>query len=762
MKKIFNRMISILLVISTLLTTIVPAYAAGEEEYICELRLIYADSYDEASDILEDSEFYDYKILKENLNKDTGKKGVWLAYKTTTDIEDAITDLSVMQMDGGYKDGNYQEMIKESYEEYISMGETYLEAIDYFLEAYNAGNFLAKSAYRQLNFYTVIDEEASFDGQLLGDIFYDGIDAPELATIFMQGNSYALNNIRALIAMGVAYNEDGKTYMQKVEAAAAEMVKNPDVYKDNDYDELAELVAPTLSVFKDMFVELAAYESELNYEDEEITETELYYAEYMAIAEMMKNVKYLDGKTLYQFCEEYNLSNPDYTLLYPLVAALNEGQVAMTKVAHYYDVVRYSISGISEEEIEKTLDQMEESYGKNPFNVYTGVDRSIYEGSFALTTEAYRSDAYTESGLANAYFGEGRAWVTGAQIASGVIGAGLWISSFVKGAADKALLTNKITHAADRLAFARMMNAGQIRLNGATFNTQLTELMTKHFPDIDPTIISQTPFVEKYQIVMDTFGRDFDQTLYYGLSAKEQNLIMNVNHRMNEAQQITQSAQETAKDLTQASRFNGISAGAAALHIIGGAMMIYSAISLGLTRYNYYHPDYDDIPIAMVNLIDTIDGDRYIKYDVVHEAEAKSDGKYAPGDLNAFEGQRWNALYYTKSYEAGKPLLADSFSVSNNNNIPKENYAPVHRFGEVICYDLNKYNFDDDTSIYLSVKQSKKQKSAVSDVPEVVGSLFSSGFLFLAGGVGALAGVGGTLGTQAFMKKKRATKNKNA
>lgn len=32
---------------------------------------------------------------------------------------------------------------------------------------------------------------------------------------------------------------------------------------------------------------------------------------------------------------------------------------------------------------------------------------------------------------------------------------------------------------------------------------------------------------------------------------------------------------------------------------------------------------------------------------------------------------------------------------------------PFHRFAEVVCYDLNKYNFDDDTSIYLSVKQSK-------------------------------------------------------
>ena len=139
----------------------------------------------------------------------------------------------------------------------------------------------------------------------------------------------------------------------------------------------------------------------------------------------------------------------------------------------------------------------------------------------------------------------------------------------------------------------------------------------------------------------------------------------------------------------------------------------------------------------------------------MREAEAKKNGDYAAGDLNAFEAQRWNALYYTKSYEAGKPLLADEFMISISNNQAKRGYTPVHRFGEVVCYDLNKYNFNDDISVYLSVKQSKKDKSAVADVPEVVGSIFANGFWMLFGGFGALFGVGGTLGTQALLKKKK-------
>jgi hypothetical protein len=192
--------------------------------------------------------------------------------------------------------------------------------------------------------------------------------------------------------------------------------------------------------------------------------------------------------------------------------------------------------------------------------------------------------------------------------------------------------------------------------------------------------------------------------------------------------------------------------------LAGGALMVYSAVKLGMTIYNYYNPEYTDIPVSLVDLVETVDGDRYIKYDVVYEAEPREENEYCPADLNVFEAKAWNALYFTKSYEAGKPLLADEFSLSNTNNKPKSNYLAVHAFGENICYNLNRYNFDEDVSIYLSVKQSKNQKSAVADVPEVIGSMFGAGFVFLAGGLGVLVGVGGTLATNGIIKKRNKSK----
>ena len=225
MNKTFKRIISMILTVCMLFLATVPVFAADEEEYLSDLRLIYAADFNEATEILEDSDLEGYKLFNANLNENTDKTGVYLAYKTTTDIEDAITDIAIMQMNGGYNEGNYQEMIKQSLAEYEKMGQNYLTAIEYFNKGVDAGHYLSDVAFRQLNFYNVvtegIDDVPEFEGKRLGDIFAEGIDVADLATMFMEGNVYALDNIRSLIAMGVSYNENGKTYLENVGDEAA-------------------------------------------------------------------------------------------------------------------------------------------------------------------------------------------------------------------------------------------------------------------------------------------------------------------------------------------------------------------------------------------------------------------------------------------------------------------------------------------------------------------------------------------------------------
>ena len=782
MKKTFKSILAILLTVSMLMGATAVVFAA-EEVYLSDLRLIYAESFEKAKQSLANSKLVGYQVLDENLNSGTGKNGVWLAYKTTTNIDDAITDISTIQMGGGYNEGNYQQMIQQSKNEYLAMGEIYMQAIDYFAEAYEAGDFLAESAYRQLNVYAGVDLYAD---DRLGDLFIEGaLTASDLATLFMQGNAYVLRNVRSLLAMGVSYNEEGLHYLNKVSLLAsgtyngfvrdefAEVTaEDIGVVADgDDLNVLAAMIAPTLTTFRNMFEELSSYEAELNFEDEEYTELEIKYAEYKALAEMMRVVDYLDGQSLYDFCMNYTVDTNDYSSLYPLVNALNEGQIALTKVGHFYDVVRYSMSDTPETVISEKLDELEAKFAKEPFGVYAGVDRSIYSGTFALTSAAYRADAYTDSvSLMEALFGNGAWKMTSLQIASGAVGIGLFVWAIkrsVKKSGSSApveIVSNASENASN--AFERAVANATKDLGSEhfysvddnifavvnpfpeeTFDEFLTRMVARHTKDTYNTMGEKIEYLNKLTRQGTKIGSDLDVKRLDYVTQKYNSAVSSVNNDpLLDAESATASAMKSSTWGTRL--FTG------ALYIAGALSMAYSAMSLYKQIHDYYHPTYDVIPEAMVDLIKTADGDRYIKYDVVTEITMK-DGAYPAGDLNAFSAQRWNALYYTKNYEAGKPLLAD-FVLSKVNNRPEEGYLAVHRFGEEICYDLNKYNFSKDSdSLFLSIRQSENQKTVVAEVPTIIGSLFGNGILFLAGGVGLAFGIGGTVGLQSILKKKK-------
>jgi hypothetical protein len=78
MNNITRRVISMLLTVCLLFLATVPVFAAEDEEYLSDLRLIYADDYSEAGEILAASGLEGYKLFNANLNANTGKTGVGL------------------------------------------------------------------------------------------------------------------------------------------------------------------------------------------------------------------------------------------------------------------------------------------------------------------------------------------------------------------------------------------------------------------------------------------------------------------------------------------------------------------------------------------------------------------------------------------------------------------------------------------------------------------------------------------------------------
>ena len=771
MKTTLKSIISIILVLSIMLSTAIMASAAYEikEEYISDLRLIYADTYEEARRTVADSKLEGYRVLNHNLNEYTGKTGVWLAYKVTTNINDAITDVAVMQMGGGYSAANYQAMIELSREEYLEMGETYIQAIDYFTEAYDSGDFFAESAYRQLNFYAGFDK---YPDEGLGDLFtYGMLRVNDVANLFFEGNSSATENIRTLLSMGVSYNEDGMHYLERVDKIVKDMKEGTGlkafsgtdvdiyVYSNNDLKTLSQFIAPNILVFRSIFEELSAYENELNYMDEEVTDLEIKYAEYKAIAERMRSVNYIGGQSLYDFCLNYAFDTSDYSSIHPLAVALNEGQIAMTKLAHYYDVVRYSMSEYPEESIDEDITKLEERYIDNPFDIYMGVDRSLFDQTFALTTNAYRANAYDESNaLGECLFGGINLSGAIARINMGMVSTRISVWSIVRsgdsGSSDMADgLSQKAVEKLDESTLRALKDIENTPIEGS--------LTYGEYIDYAYTRVEQ----ELGEDLMDDIKDAWNSSPH--IIAKGMALITAVYaYKLPTAgvfdvgfmQGVGTSLFSVAWDkLTSDPALSIIEKLGTGLFDIGMyAWGAYSSGNSALELYrkvrDHYHPKYDEIPTIMVDIVDTDGGNKYVRYDVVRDMKYK-DGEYHAADLNAFEGERWNALYYTKSADAGKPLLAD-FVLSNNNNRADEGYIPVHRFGEVICYDLNKYNFDSDSAmIFLSIRQSERQKSIIPEAPQVVGSIFGTGFWLISGSIGIVCGVGVTVIVKTVIKK---------
>ena len=200
-----KRIISLVLVLATLFSlTAVYAGAASGEEFISEVALIYEDDVEDA---LEEIEGTGWKLFAYDLNPDadaTFDDGVYLIYKTSTNVEDAITDLRVMDMYGGYSTTSYESQLEASRNQYKQAIADLRVATEEFKTLYNAGDEMAKLAYRQMNYY----KDVSGTEMLMGDFFLDmPTDENKIVQVFMEGNSFiVLNSVVSAILSSSSCN----------------------------------------------------------------------------------------------------------------------------------------------------------------------------------------------------------------------------------------------------------------------------------------------------------------------------------------------------------------------------------------------------------------------------------------------------------------------------------------------------------------------------------------------------------------------------
>jgi hypothetical protein len=248
-------------------------------------------------------------------------------------------------------------------------------------------------------------------------------------------------------------------------------------------------------------------------------------------------------------------------------------------------------------------------YSENPFNVYEGVDRSVFKGTFSLTNNAYRTDAYTETNtLADAFFGGWKnTLLTSIDIGIGAGGIGFMIwGAFEKKAENAAAVAakNEAIEKATTLYNSKLADAvnavGNKTLafdSSTTTQDLVNSWVAKYLPDTNTAGMS---FSAKFNALKASYNDVWPQ-----MTVDEYTQLKSVNNMVSNAEkqfkaENGQLAAEQARDAT-----TGELATSTVLYIVGGIMLLYSALMIGCTIIDYYYPDYSDIPLSMVDLRET-------------------------------------------------------------------------------------------------------------------------------------------------------------
>ena len=788
MKKI--SMILIALVLCVAMAALTPAQvmaaANGDKAlYISEVKVGMGETSDAAAaELLAEG----FTILKQDdgsyadLNEETGTKSlgmkegptqkvVYLGYKTTDNPKEAITDLAVMNMNGGYSVQDYNVLMANHLEGEIKpFINRFIAALEEYRDNYakpeDSINHIRAEYYRRmLNMLTDDDTGNQPLGDLLlnrtkyelSDERYNALSSAEkkkhadIQTILMQGNSRAILLLEMLVVR--AADSSGNSWFDRfLDTDLSELKKNikeddpsltteADVEAELDklyhdtatallakWDSFSEMIAryddntnevanADMTVSKDLVekVEAANTDNPSTKDVETVGDvlkkqndlvTNFSKAQEIAIVDFLEKTEYEDG-TLRDFFErdKSDFSGSDIRALYPMAAALSEGQVAGLDFLSITDL--FSLA-ITDAEGYKKVDTGD----MEPASVFQDVNRDIYEpGGVALTNAALRADAsaleddgdFMLSPLGFVYWG-----LTALSLAA-------TITSFsLKGyyhAQSVAANTANTAYEANTLIPA------QRKLN------EMKEGLWQSATSGD--------IVKQGQIVKDIEGEVADNLAEVNNLASKSKIAMALG---------------------------------VAFTVVTAALAAWSIYTTITEMMDYYKVTFLPIPkyiVDIVNITETKNGQTTVinnssaYYQIVpcNRTEGSSDVEKenykilgSANDLNGDVGKQWLSLYSVK-YDKGKPILADSFKVvKGNSDLPNGYETGIHKFGETAGFNLTSkfycYN-DTPAGTYVYFKNADKTVNQMLGIEtSASGSLFSGGSLAIGAGVGLLLGGG--------------------
>ena len=742
---------------AVLIGTLLPVQVlADTPDYISEIK-IFAGDYSAA-------EAEGYTLLKDgnnpvDLNRNAGgglgskgEKAVYLGYKTTQVRSEAISDLALMNMKGGYDVAEYTALMNQQMKSQIlPFIEKFQATIDEYRANYasnNRSNKQRASYIHDMLDKMIDDDTGSGLGTLLlnptkqelGDAAYNALPDAEkkqhadLATIIAQSNGQATLMLENLLTRaadnnsdswidrfaeinydklvdftGMAptdankelaklYDDDAYLLLQQWNDLSKELLSYDDaVEKVDNYvvPDLEALKAEIASVDKDTDAEEFQRLTE-EYVEAQKKEKEIQNCtEIIAIYDMLDETDYGDGTMLDFFTQDYDEVEDDVTMLYPLVASLTNGQRAGLEFVSLRELMLIAITTV-EGYGSVNLDEIEE------VSIYDGVDRGIYEkGGVALTSDAIRTKALNKVQEENSK-------LSGWSIATIAL-TGACFLALAGSAISWAVYASKFKAVAHEVNLTLVeLEMAYPRINGKVVRWSLNEALK--------------------------FSDKETQALYKCYAAKS----------------------AMCKYMTVG---------------FGIAMIVFAGITTWLTWEDmkaYYNVEFSPIPKYMVDEKDITTynkkGEKVVTknqaayYKAVECNRTQNDEMWKSletfADINGDVGKQWLALYAAKN-DALDPILASSLkAVVGSTDIPAGYETGIHMFGSDAAFNLNSSLYDWNDSAPCVYVYFKTDDSTAS----TSGANFTAGYLALAGGAGLLIGAAITAVTSATIKKKEETK----
>ena len=791
MKKLLTAITSAVLCMTMLILapTQVVASAADntEKKYISDVKVGMGVTSDQASKELLDE---GYTILKDDsgnyadLNKDAGaaspmkagpnQKIVYLGYKTTADVNDAVTDLAVMNMDGGY-----------SYEDYEKLMQTHLDTqikpfVDRFiatLKEYreNLQKPQDSANYKRANYYKTLLNKLTDDdtgGKPLGDLLvnktkyemgdeaYNALSDEEkknhcdILTLLFQGNGQAVQLMETLLTK--ASDSSQSTWLDRFKETSLDKLtkkiknENPNMTPseinaklDKMYNDDAKKILDKWEAFNESLINYdtaLAQAKQVTKENDEVKEVQLnensseseireaaanaykaeatmvkggIAAEDIAAHDYLSTIEYGDG-TMLEFFERDKSEFEDsenIRELYPIVDSLTGGQLAGLDFLGIRDMI---LMAVTDENGYKEVDMKD----VQPASIYQDVNREIYDkGGVALTDAAMRAKATAQESTKTFELSK-----TGIVLWSCTAAAGL-------AAAGSAIAWSKVASSApDPTRLKELLKAAKdARIKAFTYIGEVN-------PKGGRTIKIDT---------LRALEKEADDAAKAAKNAKIE---------------FDNAAKQVA---TKSNICKYLTAGFTVLGAVLAGVSIYTTIE---EMKAYYKVNFVPIPKYIVDRADITaknakgqeimikNQTAYYKAVLCNRTAGSSDVEKKNyeilkdrNDLNGDVGMQWLSLYSVK-YENGTPILADSLKVKLGKGDAPDGYTNgIHRFGEKdVVFNLTSklYCYNDPnegTYVYF-----KNDTSTVKNLT-AAGSTFTGGSLVIGIAAGTLIGCAFTL-----------------